>query len=489
MSTIETKNKSIHGMNPQFLLEQILRTKIFQCPYWKEKCFALTSETIIDRAIELKYIGGTYGTGMLAPTDFICLIMKLLQIQPDNDIIQEYLNNTDYKYLRALAAFYVRLTNKSKDVFLKLEEHLTDYRKLRIRNIDGTFGIIHMDEYLDDLMTKESMFEISLPILTKRIVLEHNNEIQPRVSILEADLDLDIDLDEINMDTNLNTYNNNTLLSEDINNLPMDGNEDEYEESGSEEDGDGDTGLGGRQGRKFDDNHNDDNDDNSEGNKDNNEEEDDYKDNFEFLKKNRDQEEQDKINNKGRADRDSKWTKAEDINQFIDKDTIDKDTKDKDNDNDKFSNKKRNRDDNDNNNSYERQPRQGKVEEFSVEYWNIERAKLGLPLLPTGNNKSTPSNSSNTYNNFKDDRRHDKRDDRRDDKQYKSDKPNNKYDKYKDRHDDKYDKYKDRQDDRRENKPKAEDSKQKQGKVQEFSAEYWNIERAKLGLPLLPTGK
>jgi len=137
----DSSAKQIHGMNPQYILETILRNKIYNSMYWKEKCFALTSETIIDRAVEIKYIGGTFG-GNKTPTDFMCLILKLLQIQPEKEIILEYLNNRDYKYLTALAAFYIRMTSKAKDVYQNLEQLYVDYRKLRVRNPDGSFKVI-----------------------------------------------------------------------------------------------------------------------------------------------------------------------------------------------------------------------------------------------------------------------------------------------------------------------------------------------------------
>ena len=138
----DTSARQIHGMNPQYILETILRNKIYNSMYWKEKCFALTSETIIDRTVELKYIGGTIG-GNKSPSDFICLMLKLLQIQPEKEIILEYLNNKDYKYLTALAAYYIRLTSKAKDVYLQLEPLYVDHRKLRIRNSDGSFKAIY----------------------------------------------------------------------------------------------------------------------------------------------------------------------------------------------------------------------------------------------------------------------------------------------------------------------------------------------------------
>lgn len=34
--------RSVHGTNPQNLVEKILRSKIYQNTYWKEQCFGLT---------------------------------------------------------------------------------------------------------------------------------------------------------------------------------------------------------------------------------------------------------------------------------------------------------------------------------------------------------------------------------------------------------------------------------------------------------------
>ena len=47
--------ESVHGTNPQYLVEKITRLKIYNSRYWKESCFGLTSETIVDKAISLKY--------------------------------------------------------------------------------------------------------------------------------------------------------------------------------------------------------------------------------------------------------------------------------------------------------------------------------------------------------------------------------------------------------------------------------------------------
>jgi pre-mRNA-splicing factor 38A len=80
----------------QFLIEKVIRSRIWDSNYWKEHCFALNAVSIIDRAAALKYVGGTFG-GHNQPTEFICLVLKLLQLGPDREIILEYLRAEDFK--------------------------------------------------------------------------------------------------------------------------------------------------------------------------------------------------------------------------------------------------------------------------------------------------------------------------------------------------------------------------------------------------------
>ena len=50
------------------------------------------------------------------PSNFMCLVLKLLQIQPDAEVVREYILQEDSKYLRLLGAFYLRLTGKADQV-------------------------------------------------------------------------------------------------------------------------------------------------------------------------------------------------------------------------------------------------------------------------------------------------------------------------------------------------------------------------------------
>lgn len=53
------------------------------------------AETIIDKALEVNAIGGVYGNNK--PTEFMCLLLKLLQIQPEKEILLEYLQADEFK--------------------------------------------------------------------------------------------------------------------------------------------------------------------------------------------------------------------------------------------------------------------------------------------------------------------------------------------------------------------------------------------------------
>lgn len=200
--------KNIHGTNPQYLIEKIIRyfvkfcfasgfcllnilyfrSRIYDSQFWKEQCFALTAELLVDKAMELRYLGGVYG-GNIKPTPFICLVLKFLQIQPEKDIVVEFIKNEEFKYVRALGAFYLRLTGTSLDCYKYLEPLYNDNRKLRRQNRSGQYEIVHMDEFIDDLLREERVLDVILPRVQKRHILEENSELDPKVSVLDDDLE------------------------------------------------------------------------------------------------------------------------------------------------------------------------------------------------------------------------------------------------------------------------------------------------------------
>lgn len=53
---------------------------------------------MVDKGVELRYIGGIY-SGNIKPTPFLCLTLKLLQLQPEKDIIIEFIRQENFKYV------------------------------------------------------------------------------------------------------------------------------------------------------------------------------------------------------------------------------------------------------------------------------------------------------------------------------------------------------------------------------------------------------
>ncbi|KAG9187618.1 hypothetical protein G6011_05489 [Alternaria panax] len=224
----------IRGQNPALLFEKGVRERITESYYWKEQCFGLNAATLCDRAADLKFIGGTTGiTGK--PTPFLCLAFKMLQLVPDKEIILEYLNFRDdeeaegqngeikqevnghtsededttkraldlnatgklgdFKYLRCLAAFYIRLAWEPVEIYTTLEPLLTDYRKIK-RRLKDAFTLTYVDQFIDDLLTKDRICATSLWKLPSRANLEDLDMLEPRESPLGDEIDeLDEELD------------------------------------------------------------------------------------------------------------------------------------------------------------------------------------------------------------------------------------------------------------------------------------------------------
>ncbi|CAJ0929867.1 unnamed protein product, partial [Mesorhabditis belari] len=178
---------TVKGTNPQFLIEKIIRQRIYDSKFWKEECFALSAELLVDKGMELRYLGGIYA-GNIKPTPFLCLVLKMLQLQPDREIVMEFIKQDEFKYIRALGALYLRMAFPSLDIYNYLEPLYSDFRKLRIMNHMGRFELMHMDDFIDMLLREERVFDIQMPRLQKRIALEEIAAIEEYKSPLDEDL-------------------------------------------------------------------------------------------------------------------------------------------------------------------------------------------------------------------------------------------------------------------------------------------------------------
>ena len=155
--------KPVHGTIPQNLIEKIIRLRIYESRYWKEHCFALTGELLVDKAVRLQYFGGVCSENN-KPTPFLCLVLKMLQLRPEMSIVLEFVRNEEYKYIRCLGAFYLRLVGSPIQIYTELEPLYKDYRKLRFQKKNG-WELVHMDEWIDTLLHEDIACNIVMPRL------------------------------------------------------------------------------------------------------------------------------------------------------------------------------------------------------------------------------------------------------------------------------------------------------------------------------------
>eukprot|EP00797_Seminavis_robusta_P020480 Sro312_g114590.1 splicing factor 38A (320) ;mRNA; r:34134-35093 len=146
-------------------MEYITRQKIYDSRYWKEECFGLAAVDVLEKAAKIQTIGGL-------PSKFLCLTLKLLQLQPDaEDIIESFIQQDDFKYVRALGALYLRMTGRPDDIYSELEPLYRDFRKLRCRRYQD-WTLLYMDEFIHQLLTETQVLGITLPRLPARATLQ-----------------------------------------------------------------------------------------------------------------------------------------------------------------------------------------------------------------------------------------------------------------------------------------------------------------------------
>jgi pre-mRNA-splicing factor 38A len=182
--------RNVQGSDPQNLMEYITRQKIYDSRFWKEECFGLTAADVLEKAAKtLICIGGTYG-GNHRPSIFLCLALKMLQLQPDLDLVLEFINQSHFKYAKALGAFYLRLTGRPVEIYENLEPLYSDFSKLRYKGATD-WKLIHMDEFVHELFTEPFACGIAMPRLPHRQTLQAEGYLEegPRQTALREFLE------------------------------------------------------------------------------------------------------------------------------------------------------------------------------------------------------------------------------------------------------------------------------------------------------------
>mmetsp|Transcript_4525 Transcript_4525/g.6668 ORF Transcript_4525/g.6668 Transcript_4525/m.6668 type:complete len:274 (-) Transcript_4525:71-892(-) len=157
-------------------IERLVRQRIVDSLYYKQHCFGLNAESLIDKAASLEYVGGTFGAHS-APSPFLCLLYRMLNLNLDLDIVLAFIHNDHYKYLRILGAFYFRLVVEDPLLILStLEPLLSNYSRIVVRRSPSSskphgFHLSSTDVLIDDMLSLDFMFSLSLPSLPSRPLL------------------------------------------------------------------------------------------------------------------------------------------------------------------------------------------------------------------------------------------------------------------------------------------------------------------------------
>ena len=77
---------------------------------------------------------------------------------------------------------YLRLVGRALEVYKYLEPLYNDFRKLRKRLSLG-WGLITMDEFIEELLTQESCCDVALPYLLNRDALVKSGQLEVRRSL------------------------------------------------------------------------------------------------------------------------------------------------------------------------------------------------------------------------------------------------------------------------------------------------------------------
>lgn len=189
--------QKIHGLNPALLVEKIVRERIQDSHYWISKASTINFYSLLDECIDSVHVVGVYiNKGKTVVSRFMCLLFRLIHIQPPIDVVLWLVDfrNHKFKYICVLFSLYYRIICENPvEIYNVLEPLLEDYRKIRVFDLDGTVKIAHVDEIIDGLLETSKFYGITLPLLTKRWVLEEKGELEERESKLMEEFEQELE--------------------------------------------------------------------------------------------------------------------------------------------------------------------------------------------------------------------------------------------------------------------------------------------------------
>lgn len=190
--------------NKAHLLTPIVRQRIQESLFYKQHLHLANELALVPVVVnEVHFVGGTDDSGR--PSPFLCCLLRMLELEPLDEIVQLYLSQNGYnefKYLTAMALLYCRMVSNGPTVYSLYDQYIEDYRKLRVQLKTPKFvqdrpiryELSHLDEWVELLVTSDVVVDVTLPYLNPRLVYVDRGEIEPR-RFIESDSDSDYQSD------------------------------------------------------------------------------------------------------------------------------------------------------------------------------------------------------------------------------------------------------------------------------------------------------
>lgn len=154
----ELSGIDVGGADSVTLVDKIVRERVFDSVYWKQYCFNVDLLSIQPLLCQLRFVGD-------GSSPFVCLLVKLLQLVPDRQVVEFFIEQKQFKYMKCVFLLYFRIVYRE---FEYLKAHLADYRRIRVKQGAGSgMKLYHVDEFVNDLLQDQFVCGISLPMIKK----------------------------------------------------------------------------------------------------------------------------------------------------------------------------------------------------------------------------------------------------------------------------------------------------------------------------------
>lgn len=183
--------------NKAYLVEPIVRHRVQDSLFYKQHLHLTNEKSLLQVIVDhVKYIGGTDSSNR--PSPFLCCLVRLLELEPSEEIVELYLTQNGYnefKYLTSLTLLYCRMVLREGKFYLIYDRYIKDYRRLRVSIkvpdfVNGRpihYRIKHFDEWADELVENERVVDIKLPYLAPRLIYAERGEATLRTYDVESD--------------------------------------------------------------------------------------------------------------------------------------------------------------------------------------------------------------------------------------------------------------------------------------------------------------